>query len=224
MWQFHFKSLEMLRPSILALVTKSIGMPLTTTGSKEVGLLVLKFISSSLHFVSFSWNLSAVAWLARVSTAAWMWETCDILISNVFAFCSGVEAGCSGRSTEERFSWVEWRHKLIGLEKLLQWQVCFLVLVKFTLPFLNDGITGPSQDFCFSLCGFVHLFSSVVQMTISCQITFLETSLASVIVAPVKLVDRVGLCIKPVYKILCCRRQHFHLTTIANMLHSTSPT
>ena len=73
MWQFHFKSLEMLRPSILALVPKSIGMPLTTTGSTEVGFLVLKIISSSLHFVSFSWNLSTVARLARVS------NECDCL-------------------------------------------------------------------------------------------------------------------------------------------------
>ena len=80
MWQFHFKSLEMLRPSILALVTKSIGIPLTTTGSKEVGLLVLKFLSSSLHFVSFSWNLSSVARLARVSTATWMWLSRFLLI------------------------------------------------------------------------------------------------------------------------------------------------
>ena len=80
MWQFHFKSLEMLRPSILALVTKSIGMPLTTTGSKEVGLLVLKFISSSLHFVSLSWKLSSVTRLARVSTAAWMWLSWFLLI------------------------------------------------------------------------------------------------------------------------------------------------
>ena len=29
-------------------------MPLTTTGSKEKGLLVLKFIGSSLRFVSFN--------------------------------------------------------------------------------------------------------------------------------------------------------------------------
>ena len=42
MWEFHFKSLETLRPSILALATNSVGMPLTTTGSKDVVFLVLK--------------------------------------------------------------------------------------------------------------------------------------------------------------------------------------
>ena len=67
MWQFHFKSLETLRPSILPLINNSIGMPLTTTESNEVAFLVLKFMRSSLYFVSFSWNFSAVAWLTRVS-------------------------------------------------------------------------------------------------------------------------------------------------------------
>ena len=42
MRQFHFKSLEKLRPSILALATNSVGMPLTTTRSKDVVFLVLK--------------------------------------------------------------------------------------------------------------------------------------------------------------------------------------
>ena len=51
MWQFHVKSLEMLGPSILALVVRSMGLPLTTTGSKELGLLVLKFIRS--YCISF---------------------------------------------------------------------------------------------------------------------------------------------------------------------------
>lgn len=81
MWQFHFKSIEMLRTSILALVVRSMGLPLTTTGSKKVGLLVLKFMSSSLYFVSFSWNLSSVARLARVSTAAWK---CRMILSMNF--------------------------------------------------------------------------------------------------------------------------------------------
>ena len=58
MWEFHFKSPETLRTSILAVATNSIGMPLTTTGSKDLVFLVLKFMCSSLHFVSFSWNLS----------------------------------------------------------------------------------------------------------------------------------------------------------------------
>lgn len=38
-----------------------------------VFVLVQMFMHSSLHFDSFSWNLSAVAWLTRVSTAAWIW-------------------------------------------------------------------------------------------------------------------------------------------------------
>ena len=80
MWQFHFKSLKTLRPSILGLATNSIGMPLTTTRWKDVVFLVLKFMHSSLHFVSFRWNLSAEAWLARVSTAAWMWLSWFLLI------------------------------------------------------------------------------------------------------------------------------------------------
>ena len=36
----------------MALVTNSIGMPLTTTGSNDVVFLVLKCMRSSLHFVS----------------------------------------------------------------------------------------------------------------------------------------------------------------------------
>ena len=51
MWQFHLKSLDMLRRSILALAARSIGIPSTTTGSNKVVLLVLKFIRSSLHLV-----------------------------------------------------------------------------------------------------------------------------------------------------------------------------
>ena len=54
MWEFHFKLLETLRSSILAVATNS----LTTTGLKAVVFLVLKFMRSSLHFVSFSWNFS----------------------------------------------------------------------------------------------------------------------------------------------------------------------
>ena len=54
MWEFHFKSLEALRSSILAVATNS----LTTTGLKAVVFLVLKFMRSSLHLVSFSWNFS----------------------------------------------------------------------------------------------------------------------------------------------------------------------
>ena len=61
MWEFHFKSLETLRSSILALATNSIGMPSTTTGLKGVVFLVLKFMRSPLHFVSFSWNFSEEA-------------------------------------------------------------------------------------------------------------------------------------------------------------------
>ena len=72
MWEFHFKSLETLRPSILAVATNSIGLSLTTTGSKDVVFLVLKFMRSSLHFVSFTWNLAAEVRLTRVSTAAWI--------------------------------------------------------------------------------------------------------------------------------------------------------
>ena len=56
MWQFHLKSLDMLRRSILALAARSIGIPSTTTGSNKVVLLVLKFIRSSLHLVSLSWK------------------------------------------------------------------------------------------------------------------------------------------------------------------------
>lgn len=61
MWQIHFKSLEMLRPSIFALANKLIGKPLTTTGPSRVVSLVLKFIRSSLDFVSLRWNLSSDA-------------------------------------------------------------------------------------------------------------------------------------------------------------------
>ena len=61
MCEFHFKSLETLRPSILAVATNSIGIPSTTTRLKDVVFLVLKFIHSSLHFVSFGWNFSKEA-------------------------------------------------------------------------------------------------------------------------------------------------------------------
>ena len=44
MWEFHFKSLETLRPSILAVASHSIN-----------------FMSSSLYLVSFSWNFSEEA-------------------------------------------------------------------------------------------------------------------------------------------------------------------
>ena len=46
---------------ILAVATNSIGMLLTTTGSTDVVFLVLKFMRSSLHFVSFSRNFSEEA-------------------------------------------------------------------------------------------------------------------------------------------------------------------
>ena len=49
-----FQIITTLRPSILALATTSIGMSLTTTGSNDVVFLVLKFMRSSLHFVSFT--------------------------------------------------------------------------------------------------------------------------------------------------------------------------
>ena len=48
-----FQITATLRPSILALATDSIGMPLTATGSNDLVFLVLKFMRSSLHFVSF---------------------------------------------------------------------------------------------------------------------------------------------------------------------------
>ena len=51
----------MLRPSIFALANKLIGKPLTTTGPSRVVSLVLKFIRSSLDFVSLRWNLSSDA-------------------------------------------------------------------------------------------------------------------------------------------------------------------
>lgn len=71
MWQFHFRSLETLWPTFLALVNNSVGMPLTTTELKDMVFLVQKLIHRSLHFDSFTWNMSAVAQLTKVSTATW---------------------------------------------------------------------------------------------------------------------------------------------------------
>ena len=80
MWEFHFKSLETLRPGILAVATNSIGMSLTTMWSNDVVFLVLKFMWGSFYFVLFSWNLSAKAPLTRVSMAAWIWLSWFLLI------------------------------------------------------------------------------------------------------------------------------------------------
>ena len=103
MWKLHFKSLETLRSSILALVTNSIGMLLTTTGSKYVVFLVLKFMGSSLHFVSFSWNLSAEARLTRASTAAWMWLSWFLLIvSEIMVSSTYFQRSVAGTSSKTR--------------------------------------------------------------------------------------------------------------------------
>lgn len=87
----------------------------------------------------------------------------DIYTFNDFSFFRfDIEAGSTCSSSKERISRVKWLYKLRGLEKFLQLRVCFLVLVKRTLPLFNDGITGPSKHFSFSLCGFVHFLNCSV--------------------------------------------------------------
>ena len=67
---FHFKSWLMVKPSNLALVTTSRGLPFRTRGSKS-WLLLENPIRGSLHLASFSWNPSRLASLERSSRASW---------------------------------------------------------------------------------------------------------------------------------------------------------
>ena len=99
----------------------------------------------------------------------------DIHIVNGFAFLSlCIQAYSIGSTSKEAVSWVEWFDQLKGLEKFLQLQVCFLVFVKRTLPFLYHLIPSLLKLSCFSTGGFMDFVYGTIWMTIMFSLSMLN--------------------------------------------------